>query len=378
MRGGIRVAILGAGGTIAPAIVRDLAESEEVAVMRLLDLDGDRASAVARAHGDGKASAMAVDAAGEDLEYAVSGCDVLVNSASYRLNLDAMGACLAAGCSYVDLGGLYWMTGRQLELDATFRGAGLVAILGIGSSPGKTNLMALRAARELGGDRLEAIHVSAASRDPEPAAGDPPSGGQVGLVVPYALRTLIDEITLRPVAIRDGEAVELEPLSAGGEVDYGEPIGTGATIYTLHSELRTFGASFGCSEATFRLSLTPALLERLRELAGAPDDEIDAAARAASPQSARTVSVHRVDATSAGRSVTVRAVTRPSDAWSLGGGVVSTAAPAAAAVRLIARGRVMATGVLPPERCLDPDDVFPELERRGCTFDVETREAVGA
>ena len=144
---GLRVAILGAGGTIAPAIVRDLAESNEVAVMRLLDIDGERAASVARAHGSSKASAMALDAASGDLEYALSGCDVLVNSASYRLNLDAMRACLAAGCAYIDLGGLYWMTGRQLELDAEFRDAGLVAILGIGSSPGKTNLMALRAAR---------------------------------------------------------------------------------------------------------------------------------------------------------------------------------------------------------------------------------------
>jgi saccharopine dehydrogenase-like NADP-dependent oxidoreductase len=263
------------------------------------------------------------------------------------------------------------MTGRQLELDAEFRAAGLVAILGIGSSPGKTNLMALRATRALGADRLDTVDVSAASRDLEPAAGG-------GLVVPYALRTLIDEITLRPIAIRDGEPVELEPLSAGGEVDYGEPIGTGATIYTLHSELRTFGDSFSCSEASFRLSLTPELLERLGELAQAGEQEIDAAARTARPQSARTVSVHRVDATSGGRAVTVRAVTRPHDEWALGGGVVSTAAPAAAAVRLLARGRVSATGVLPPERCLDPDDVFPELERRGCTFEVETREAVGA
>ena len=374
MSRGIRVAILGAGGTIAPAIVRDLGESGEVGVMRLLDLDGDRAAAVAREHGGGKASAMAVDAAGEDLEYALSGCDVLVNSASYRLNLDAMRACLAAGCNYLDLGGLYWMTGRQLELDADFRAAGLVAILGIGSSPGKTNLMALRAARELGADGLDAVHVSAASRDLDPA----PSDGHAGLVVPYALRTLIDEITLRPVAIRDGEPVELEPLSPGGEVDYGEPIGAGATIHTLHSELRTFGGSFGCAEASFRLSLSPALLEGLRALAGASDDEIDGAARAARPQSARTVSVHRVDAASGGRAATVRAVTRPIDGWTLGGGVVSTAAPAAAAVRLLARGRVTATGVLPPERCLDPDHVFPELERRGCTFEVEAREAVGA
>ena len=113
-----RVAVLGAGGTIAPAIVRDLAESEEVGALRLLDLDAARAAAVASEHGGGKAAAMGLDAAGDDLRHALSGCDVLVNSASYRLNLPAMRACLDAGCSYVDLGGLYWMTGRQLELDA--------------------------------------------------------------------------------------------------------------------------------------------------------------------------------------------------------------------------------------------------------------------
>jgi lysine 6-dehydrogenase len=367
---GLRVAVLGAGGTIAPAIVRDLAESDEVGVMRLLDLDGERAAAVSRAHGRAKASSMAVDAAGEDLAYALSGCDVLVNSASYRLNLDAMRACVAAGCHYLDLGGLYRMTGRQLELDAAFRDAGLVAILGIGSSPGKTNLMALRAARELGGERLDSVHVSAASRDL-----DPP---RARLVLPYSLRTLIDELTLRPVAIRAGEAVELDPLTPGGEVDYGDPIGAAPTIFTLHSELRTFGASFGCAEASFRLSLTAALLEQLRELAQASDAEIDAAARRAQPQSVRTVSVHRVDAAADGREVTVRALTLPSEEWGLGGGVVSTASPAAAAVRLLARGRVTARGVLPPELALDPADVFPELERRGCTFTVESREAARA
>ena len=96
MNDGMRVAVLGAGGTIAPAIVRDLAESEEVAVLRLLDLDGDRAASVAGRHGLSKASAMALDASGDDLRHALSGCDVLVNSASYRLNLHAMTACLEA------------------------------------------------------------------------------------------------------------------------------------------------------------------------------------------------------------------------------------------------------------------------------------------
>ena len=58
----MRVAVLGAGGTIAPAIVRDLAASEEVVAMRLLDLDLRRAEAVAIEHGGGKAEAYEVDA----------------------------------------------------------------------------------------------------------------------------------------------------------------------------------------------------------------------------------------------------------------------------------------------------------------------------
>src|ERR1700692_3917585 len=58
------VAVLGAGGTIAPAIVHDLAESDEVGQMLLLDLDLAKADAVAKAHGGGKASPRPVRAAG--------------------------------------------------------------------------------------------------------------------------------------------------------------------------------------------------------------------------------------------------------------------------------------------------------------------------
>jgi saccharopine dehydrogenase-like NADP-dependent oxidoreductase len=102
--GGLAVAVLGAGGTIGPALVRDLAESEDVGGLLLLDRDGERAAAVAGAHGLGRAGSFTVDAR-EGLADALDGCDVLVNCASYRVNLEAMRACLAAGCHYLDLGG---------------------------------------------------------------------------------------------------------------------------------------------------------------------------------------------------------------------------------------------------------------------------------
>jgi saccharopine dehydrogenase (NAD+, L-lysine-forming) len=354
----LRVGVLGAGGIIAPAIVRDLAESAEVSELALLDIDADRAEAVRAAHGGAKARVEAVDARA-DLAGHLGGIDVLVNSASYRVNLSAMRACLAAGAHYIDLGGLYHLTGDQLALSDEFEAAGLLALLGMGSSPGKTNVMAARAVTELG-EIPKRIDVFAAGRDLDPPAG--PS-------YPYAPRTLVDELTLAPMALRDGAAVELEPMQDGGVRHFPDPIGEGSTIYTLHSEVRTFGESFGCSNCTFRLSLAPAVLERVKGLVGADDATIEGAARAAAPASGNTVSVHVIDVNEG--QVVVTAVTRPIGEWGIGGGIVSTATPAAAAVRLLARGQISARGALPAERCVSPDLLFPELAQRNCTFDVE-------
>jgi lysine 6-dehydrogenase len=377
----VKVAVLGAGGTIAPAIVRDLAASGEVEGLLLLDLDEARAQHVASLHGGTKSRAARTDARAPasdpgSLARALEGWDVLVNSASYRANLDAMAACLHAGSHYVDLGGLYWMTGLQLELDPQFRRQGLLAVLGMGSAPGKTNLMARAATAKLDaadgageGAGTASIDVFAAGRDLQP----PP-----GFSVPYALRTLLDELTMPPVVLRNGRAVEIEPLADGGSVDFGEPIGSGPTIYTLHSELRTFGESFGCEEASFRLCLATELLSRLRELTDASEGEVQRVAAEALPPSGATVSVHMVEASSNGRVASVRAITEPMEAWGLGGGVVSTAAPAAATVRLLARGEIDARGVLPPERCIDPATMFRELEGHGCRFEVAVREEVRA
>jgi lysine 6-dehydrogenase len=358
----VRAAVLGAGGIIAPAIVRDLAESEEVDDLLLLDLDGERAAEVAQAHGGSKARAATADAR-NGLAQSLADADVLVNSASYRVNLDAMRACLEAGCHYVDLGGLYWMTGDQLAMSPEFERAGLLALLGMGSSPGKTNVMAARAVHELG-ETPRRIDVIAAGRDL-----DPPDGASF----PYALQTLVDELTMSPMVQRGGEPTELEPMQPGGMVDLPEPIGHAETIYTLHSEVRTFPSSFGCAECSFRLSLSPRVLERVRALAETDEYELAAASRAALPASPETVSVHRVEAEAEHRLAIVTATTEPIEAWQIGGSIVSTAAPAAAAVRLLARGRIAARGALPPELCVAPDDLFPELERRGCRFDVEIR-----
>ena len=114
------------------AIVHDVAQSDEVRRMALLDLDADKAAAVAQEHGAGKASASGIDARDVGAladAIAGAGAEVLLNTASYRINLEAMRACLIAGCHYLDLGGLYRMTLRQLELSAEFETNGSAALL---------------------------------------------------------------------------------------------------------------------------------------------------------------------------------------------------------------------------------------------------------
>ena len=357
----MRVAVLGAGGTIAPAIVRDLAESEEVTAMRLLDIDLRRAEAVATEHGGGKAQARQADAT-KDLADQLAGMEVLVNSAAYRINLAAMRACLDAGCHYMDLGGLYHVTAEQLRLSGEFEQRGRLALLGIGSAPGKTNLLAARAVRELPGKPIS-ISVLAAGRDL-----DPPEE----LSFPYAVRTLLDEITMAPMALINGRPQEMRPVQDGPSADFGDPIGVADTIFTLHSEVLTFGDSFGAPNVTFALSLSPKVLESLKELQGASEERIAEVARSASPPSANTLSIHIVEVSGAETVIRARSVTPPNEAWGLGGGIVSTASPAAAAVRLLARGSISKRGALPPESCIDPDEMFAELEARGVRFDVSS------
>jgi saccharopine dehydrogenase-like NADP-dependent oxidoreductase len=126
---------------------------------------------------------------------------------------------------------------------------------------------------------------------------------------------------------------------------------------------------------TFALSLSPNVLESLKELRGASEERIAEAARSASPPSAKTVSVHIVEVSGEDTLVRARSITPPHEAWGLGGGIVSTATPAAAAVRLLARGEIDKRGALPPERCIDPEAMFGELERRGVRFDFASAPA---
>ena len=267
---------------------------------------------------------------------ALEGADVVVNAADYRLNLDVMRGALAAGAHYVDLGGLFHVTRQQLELFEEFEGAGLTAILGLGSAPGKTNLLAAAAARRLGSDPVS-MEIWAATRDPA-AAGHP-------FPAPYSVQTLRDELQMRPVVLREGGLEEVDPVSGAASREFPEPVGRAEGIFTLHSELATLPVSLPTlREASFRLCLSPGLLDKLLAL---EDGELPEPYT----QSAESVAVHEVELRAGDARVVGRTVTR-------GGSARSTSEPAALGAVELAEGRLAMPGVHPPEIAVEDPEAF--------------------
>jgi saccharopine dehydrogenase-like NADP-dependent oxidoreductase len=305
------IAVIGAAGTIGGKVLEFLDSWEVPAAARDFRLDGEE-------HVDARAPAS--------LARALEGTSVCVNCADYRLNVAVMEGALDAGCHYVDLGGLFHVTRLQLQLHHRFAAAKLTAILGMGSAPGKTNLLAALVA-----DEPRSLEIWAATRDPA-AAGHP-------LPIPYSAQTLLDELRMRPVVLRDGELVDVEPLSGSAQRELPE-LGTVEGIFTLHSELATLPASYpSLREASFRLSLSPGLIESLLSLGDErPEPYV---------QSAESVAVHLVEADG----LAAATVTR-------GGSARSTAEPAARAAVELAAGRLSAPGVHPPETAVSDPEKF--------------------
>jgi saccharopine dehydrogenase-like NADP-dependent oxidoreductase len=332
-----------------------------------------------------KARALATDVRDTAaLTTMLAASDIALNATDYPFNLDVMRASLAARVSYADLGGLFHMTRRQYELDRAFRDAGLTAVLGIGSTPGITNLLARIAVDQL--DSIERLDVRIGSSD------EPPAGAT--FAPPYSLRTILDECTLEPMVYEEGEWRAAHPMSGEEALQFPPPVGAMTAMYTLHSEVALFPISFGdrgLRSASFKIAFPPEFLSQLRLIVALGLARTDTVkVRAEKGRSAQIVpretlitllaerqaptenrepsdcDVLRVVAqgTREGKEVELveEMVVRPYALWRVGAGEIDTGVPLAIAGILLARGG-HPTGARGAERVFDPHEFLRELTR---------------
>ncbi len=343
----------------------------------VLDVDGGRATRVAERAG---AEGRGFDANAGELATVLKGVSAVAACLPYRLNLEVMEAALAAGTHYADLGGLYHVTLKQWELHERFGDAGLSAVMGIGSAPGITNVLARLGAGRLDEGSVRSIDMVDGSVDlGEDAAG---------FGVPYSAETIIDEFTLPAIVYEDGEVREVPAGSGVVDWEFPEPVGTQPAMYTLHSEPATLPRTIqGVRDVRWRLALPRPIHDGFaflveaglaardpvmtstgpvvpREVLVAALERLGAESGESEPNDEETIDV-RVAGTREGVPATYRSLARIRPApEGLSAGAFGTAIPIAITARWLAEGRVP-PGVHPAETAFDPEAFVADLEREG-------------
>lgn len=379
----MRFVVLGAG-LMGRAALYDLARSRQASEIIVADYDQPRAQQAARQFGQGKARAAFCDVRQTaDTIRLLSGSVAVLNCTQYYWNLDVMKAALAAGAHYLDLGGLFYTTRKQLKLNTEFRRAGRLAILGIGSAPGIANVMARFLADQL--QRLTAIKVYNGSRELSPASSD-------SLAFSFSIATILDELTIPPMHYMGGKFRRQEHFSHPEQVTFPAPVGKLVVRHSIHSEVATLPLSFrrqGVREVFFKINYDPQLIETVRLLGGlglleqapvaingcqiAPRAFLEqllkgrvTSSNAAPPHDAETVRVV-VEGSSAGRKrrLTLDATTRFSTRPVFSAVARDTGFPISVAAQMLSRGEITAGGVHPPETVIPARAFLQELDKRG-------------
>jgi saccharopine dehydrogenase-like NADP-dependent oxidoreductase len=320
-----------------------------------------------------------------------TGITILLNAALPATNLVVMRACLDAGCDYIDLasGGTdddgIPKLDDQFALDAEFRAAGRMALLGMGADPGTTNVYAAYAAKHLL-DEITELHV----RDGDNSVCQ----GHNGFVATFSPWVFIDECLCKAVSYRDGRYHLEAPLTGFEPFDFPE-LGVLNCYYVDHEESRTLPRFFPSAKLVdFKLCMDDVTIETLRvmqrlglsskdrirvgETSVVPRDVVvsllpdpkDLAGRMRGKTCVGTVARGRKNGED--RTFYIYNVADHEAVYSELGvqaTAYQTGIPPVIAARLMHEGRWRGPGVRSPEE-LDPDPVLERLAREGMPWHV--------
>src|SRR5438876_4148320 len=231
----MHIIVLGGAGAMGRIAVCTLTEYSDIDQITIADYNEDRAHEVAASLHSSNIEVKQIDVNDEErLRALLRSADVVLNAVEYVFNLPVLKACIQEQVHYADLGGLFHMTRKLMELNDEARAAGITAILGIGGTPGITNMLARAAVDKL--DRVESIKVQLGCSDDTPSTAP--------LVAPYSIRTILDECTKEAQVFQDGAWYPQQPLTGEEELIFPLPVGHATAMYSLHSECATFPLSF--------------------------------------------------------------------------------------------------------------------------------------
>ena len=383
----MHIVVLGGAGAMGCVTVRTLTEYADIEQITIADYHEGRAQELAASLQSSKITVRQIDVNDfERVSLLIRGSDVVLSAVDYVYNLPVLRACIQEKVHYADLGGLFHMTRTLMALHEEAEEAGITAILGMGGTPGITNLLARAAVDKL--DRVDSIKVQLGCGDETPATAP--------LVAPYSIRTILDEFTKPPMVFQEGEWYPQQPLTGQEELIFPLPVGRATAIYSLHSECASFPASFrekGIRYVSFKIAFPSDFLSKLKflvDIGFGSDEPINVRGIKVSPRDVlatlleaapaedvepqdcdvlRVVVAGEVDGEPV--EMTNQVVVLPYRRWGIGAGALDTGTPLAIAGHMLATNEITRRGAFGPEMCVPVEPFFHELAR----YDMHVTEA---
>ncbi|MFB7723229.1 saccharopine dehydrogenase family protein [Nocardia sp. NPDC056100] len=382
----MKVLALGGPGAMGAVAVRTAARLPGIEEIVVADRDLDAAR---RLTAELRAGSCAVRAQRVDvtdsavLHDALRDADVVLNTVGpyYRFGLPVLRAAIATGTHYLDLCDDWEPTLRMLELDSAAREAGVCAVIGMGASPGVSNLLAMAAAGAL--DTVEDVYTAWPVDVPRGSTEE--LSPEDGAHPPAALMHWMEQISGTITVVRHGRTTREPPLRPISLELPGDRRGTGYTVghpepVTLHRTLRPTGEAATLmivtpgtaafldvlrrdidrgeltNETASAQLLKPGLLRGIRSLIAAGRfhspgtlPPFFAAARGRRDDRPHTTLAYLADDSGTGTPLFIDDMSR------------ATGIPLALALSQLVDGSARRPGVHPPESVMDPDRFFRDL-----------------
>jgi len=221
----IKVVQLGCGIT-GLVCAEHLEKHPKIDELVLADKHIDAAASVIKRLKSEKAVTNKVDASDpSQLKKVLRGCDLVVTSVPSEMNMKLLEAAISAGTNYIDLTVPFELIPHLEEMDETCQKAGVIALTGVGSDPGISDVFAVRAASRL--DEVFEIHI----RDADNAVSD-----EHEYFTLWSPRDMLEELTMNAAVYENGKIKWLPPLHEKELFRFPDPIGQHPVYNTTHEE----------------------------------------------------------------------------------------------------------------------------------------------
>lgn len=370
----MRIAALGGCGGMGRYAVRTAITYDFVDQVLVADKDLDRAAAFAEEIGP-KAQAIALDAADDaSLDRVISGCDAVLNTVGpfFEFGVPILRAAIRNAAHYFDINDDWEPTIAMLELGPDAESAGVTAVIGLGASPGVSNLLAIKAME--GMDTVDTVTTGWGIGHDAKAAANASEGDHGGPSA--ALLHWLHQCSGTIRVMREGRLTDVAPLEER-TIDY-PGLGIGRAWSVGHPEAVTLPRIREMRESVNVMVGSPAVIEVLRGLARRIDDGELTVHDAAVIMSTGAFPDVEVDESPLdkvylpamfahaagsrdGKQVRQGAVVLALPPTGMGG---ATGVPLACGLAELAAGRLEKRGVFAPEEVIDPSSYLEEVGKR--------------